>query len=230
MKRITFISDTHNKHKQITKDLPGGDILLHSGDISSMGYEHEIAEFCKWFDNLDNYDTKVFIAGNHDWGFQDNVEKTLEIVNFYKTIDYLQDNLLMVGEDYDKMIKIWGSPWQPEFYNWAFNLPRNGEELKSKWDMIIPDVDILLTHGPAWGYVDTIFGQIQHLGCELLAERINLVKPKIHLCGHIHSGRGYVFDGTTHYINASVLNEKYVYTQNPLTADWDPITNELNFL
>ena len=72
--RITLISDTHNKHKQITTDLPGGDLLVHSGDISSMGYEHEIREFCKWFNNIEGYTHKVFIAGNHDWGFQDNTD------------------------------------------------------------------------------------------------------------------------------------------------------------
>jgi Icc-related predicted phosphoesterase len=228
--KITFISDTHNKHKVITDDLPGGDLLIHAGDLSSMGYEHEITEFCKWYDKLNNYDTKVFIAGNHDWGFQDDPEKALQIVNSYKTIDYLQDDLLMVGEDYDKMVKIWGSPWQPEFYNWAFNLPRNGEELKSKWDMIIPDVDILVTHGPAWGYVDKVIGNPMNLGCELLGEKIKTIKPKIHVCGHIHSGFGYMFDGDTHYFNAAVLGERYTYENKPMTVEWNPETNEIEFL
>ena len=36
-KRITFISDTHTKHKQCELDLPGGDILIHSGDIMNGG-------------------------------------------------------------------------------------------------------------------------------------------------------------------------------------------------
>lgn len=69
MINITFISDTHNKHKQITNDLIGGDILIHTGDLSSMGYEHEINEFAKWFNSLHHYQYKIFIAGNHDWGF-----------------------------------------------------------------------------------------------------------------------------------------------------------------
>jgi Icc-related predicted phosphoesterase len=224
--KITFISDTHTKHNQITKDLPGGDILIHAGDMSSMGYKHEIEDFCKWFDGLDNYDTKVFIAGNHDWGFQDNVEQTTQIIDSYKSFDYLQDGLLMVGENYDDMVKIYGSPWQPEFYNWAFNLPRNGEELKSKWDLIPMNTDILITHGPAWGYVDKVIGRTQNLGCELLAERIKVVKPKIHVCGHIHSGRNIVFDDETLYINASVLGEQYQYIQKPITIDFDFKTGE----
>ena len=128
-------------------------------------------------------------------------------------------------------VKIWGSPWQPEFYNWAFNLPRNGDELKAKWDMIPDDIDILITHGPAWGILDDVEGRRgYHLGCELLAERIKQIKPKIHICGHIHSGYGHYYDGHTHYFNAAVLNERYLYSHMPWNVDWNPITNEIVFL
>jgi len=228
--KITFISDTHNKHGLITKDLHGGDLLIHAGDISSMGYKHEIQSFCKWYNGLDNYTHKVFIAGNHDWGFQDHPEQTKEVVEFYKNITYLQDQIDVIGETTEDMVKIWGSPWQPEFYNWAFNLPRNGESLKAKWDLIPTDTDILITHGPAWGYVDKVIGTQTPLGCELLVSKIKEIKPKIHVCGHIHSGYGYYFDGNTHFINAAVLGENYNYTNEPMTVEWDPKTNEMVFL
>ena len=228
--RITFISDTHSKHKQVTNSLPGGDLIVHAGDMSSQGYIHEIREFLKWYNNLDNYTNKIFIAGNHDWGFQNEPNMCKELLDFYNKVTYLQDNMELIGEDYQTAVKVWGSPWQPEFYNWAFNLPRNGEDLKTIWDMIPMNTDILITHGPAWGKVDTVKGEGNPLGCELLAERIKVVKPKIHVCGHIHTGYGYVFDGDTHYINASVLDERYYYTQKPLTVDWDPVTNELVFV
>jgi len=225
--KITFISDTHNKHKYITDDLPGGDLLIHAGDLSSMGYEHEIREFCKWYNSLDNYTHKVFIAGNHDWGFQINTEKVNEILDFYGNITYLQDNDVLVG---DKLVSVYGSPWQPEFYNWAFNLPRNAYELKEKWGNIPSNTDILITHGPAYGYVDKVIGRPENLGCELLTDRIKEIKPKIHVCGHIHTGYGYTFDGDTHYINAAVLNESYNYHHKPLTIEWNPETNEIEFL
>jgi Icc-related predicted phosphoesterase len=231
MMKITFISDTHNKHKQVTSSLKGGDILIHAGDISSMGYQHEVAEFCKWFNSIDNYDTKIFIAGNHDWGFQNNVEKISQIVNSYKTIDYLQDETMGVQIGENPIVNIYGSPWQPEFYDWAFNLPKNGPGLMSKWQAIPDNTDILITHGPAYGLLDDVTGRRgEHLGCELLAERIKEFKPKIHVCGHIHTGWGHYFDGHTHYFNAAVLDERYNFTQSPWDIEWNPITNEVDFL
>lgn len=235
--KITMISDTHNKHKQLSGDLPGGELLLHAGDISSMGHKHEIESFLTWFDKIDNYDTKVFIAGNHDWGFQTKPDQCRGLLTGYKTVDYLEDEEMVLyfdgpnGDRPEENVRIYGSPWQPEFYNWAFNLPRNGPGLQHKWNMIPENTDILITHGPAWGFVDDVEGRRgQHLGCELLAERIKEIKPKIHLCGHIHTGGGHYFDGHTHYFNASVLNEQYIYTQSPWNIDWNPITNEITFL
>jgi Icc-related predicted phosphoesterase len=225
--KITFISDTHNKHKQITSHLLGGDILIHSGDISSMGYNREIKDFCKWFNNIEGYTHKIFIAGNHDWGFQNNHDEVMEILGDYDNITYLQDETKMVQDNNSgESIKIYGSPWQPEFYNWAFNLPRDGWELEQKWSDIPIDTDILITHGPAFGYVDKVIGSPDNLGCEILSKRIKTIKPKIHVCGHIHSGRGIVLNGGTLYINASVLDERYHYTQTPFTIDFDFKTND----
>jgi hypothetical protein len=136
---------------------------------------------------------------------------------------------MMVGEEYEKMIKIWGSPWQPEFHNWAFNLPR-GEKIKEKWDMIPVDTDILITHGPPMGKLDYVRYDNVNVGCEELLLKVQEIKPKIHVFGHIHEGYGYVFDGTTHYINAAVLNGRYEFRNRPLTIDWDPETNEIEFV
>jgi len=227
--RITFISDTHTKHDKLDGFLTGGDILIHAGDLTGRGYITEIENFMKWYDKINNYDTKVFIAGNHDFGFQDENEKLRGLLTGYKTIDYLEDELMMVGEDYDNMIKIWGTPWHPEFFDWAFNLPR-GEKLKEKWDMIPLNTDILITHGPPFGKLDYVKYPNQNVGCEELMKRVEEIKPKIHVFGHIHEGYGYVFDGNTHFINAAVLNGRYEYRNKPVTVDWDPETNELDFI
>ncbi len=230
--KITFISDTHTKHRNITEDLPGGDLLIHAGDFMNQGYHQtEAIEFFDWLDNINNYDHKIFIAGNHDRWMENAPDVSRGILTGYKTIDYLEDDWLKVGEDMDNLVKIYGSPWQPEFYNWAFNLPRNGWELEVKWKGIPDDTDILVTHGPSWGNLDTVYhSRSIPLGCELLAERIKEVKPKIHVCGHIHTGYGYKFENGTHFFNAAVLDERYNYTQRPVSVDWNPDTNEIVFL
>jgi len=219
--KITFISDTHSKHKQIGLHLPGGDMIIHAGDLSSMGHYHELENFFKWFSKVD-YKYKIFISGNHDWGFERNPSNVKEILEDFPDIIYLQDNSVTI-----EGIKIYGSPWQPWFFNWAFNLPRDGEELKEKWNNIPEDTDILITHGPSYGKLDTTDRSDKHLGCKLLAERITEIKPKIHVFGHIHPGSGYVYDGDTHFINASVLNDRYVYQYKPLTIEWDKDTKEI---
>jgi predicted phosphohydrolase len=232
--RITFISDTHTKHNQVTSSLPGGDVLIHAGDISSMGYRNEIQDFIKWFSGLENYKHKIFIAGNHDWGFQTEPKATEHLLELNPGCEYLQDNLFLIGDetdDYEDMVKVWGSPWQPEFYNWAFNLPRQGWELGVHWNQIPEDTEILITHGPPFGHLDTVKSNPTfNTGCELLRERVDVVRPKIHVFGHIHTGYGYKFDGNTHFFNAAVLDEQYYFTQKPMTVDWDPKTNELSFI
>ena len=228
-KRLTFISDTHTKHEKLNGFLPGGDILLCAGDISSRGYKTELENFFKWFDGIDNYDHKIFIAGNHDFGFQDEPETIKGLLTGYKTIDYLQDEYLGIQDGDEPELKIWGSPWQPEFHNWAFNLPR-GEKIKEKWDLIPDDVDILITHGPPFGKLDYVPYNNINVGCEELLLKVQQIKPKIHLFGHIHEGSGYVFDGNTHYINAAVLNGRYEFRNKPMTIEWDSETNGIEFL
>ena len=235
---VTLISDTHAKHNRLRDDLPGGDLLIHAGDFMTSGYHaHEARNFFEWYDKIVTYDTKVFIAGNHDRIMQNEPEKMKGELTGYKTIEYLEDDWMGMyydgpnGEHHEDIVRIYGSPWQPEFFQWAYNLPRNGEELKAKWDAIPENMDILVTHGPAWGFLDDTEGRRgTHLGCELLAERIKTIKPKIHVCGHIHSGYGHYFDGHTHYFNASVLNEQYMYTNAPWHFEWDNITNEIQFI
>lgn len=228
--RITLISDTHTMHGLIKPaiDLPGGDLLLHAGDIMNSGYnKNDIKDFCHWYNSLEHYDHKVFIAGNHDRTFEDFPDDAREIYSSYKWINYLQDEWLEVDG-----VKIYGTPWQPWFYDWAFNLPKGGPGLMSKWEAIPEDTDILITHGPPQEILDVSGPPYNEplLGCALLRERVDVVKPKIHVFGHIHGSYGYKFQNGTHFFNASILNEEYKYTNKPVTFDWDPETNEITFI
>ena len=222
--KVTFISDTHTKQRYV--NLPGGDLLIHAGDIMNSGYsKHDITKFCEWFEAQD-YKHKIFIAGNHDRMFENHPLESETIVKGY-TVTYLQDEEIMTDG-----VKLYGTPWQPEFYNWAFNLPRTSKELEEKWNAIPKNTDILITHGPPQGHLD-ISGPPHNegnLGCELLRVKVDEQPPKIHVFGHIHGSYGYKFHNGTHFINAAVLNERYDQVNQPLTVDWDTETNELTFI
>ena len=230
--KITFISDTHTRHHEIEADLPGGDLLVHAGDFMNSGHHKEDAQhFFEWFNGIKGYDKKIFIAGNHDRIMETNSPWAKTELAKFKTIDYLQDESYALYDiDRDQSIKIYGSPWQPEFFNWAFNLPRNGKEMQMRWDAIPDDTDILITHGPAYGYLDIPGNKNMHVGCELLRERVSVLQPKIHVFGHIHGSAGYYFNGHTHFINASVLDERYTYMNLPVTVEWDATTNEITWI
>ena len=235
--RITFISNTHTKHGLIPmEDLPGGDLLIHAGDIMNSGYnKNDIHDFCTWFQSLKQYEDKLFIAGNHDRMFENYPLEANTIVNNYSNITYLQDDDFVIyrdgpnGDMPENNIRIYGTPWQPEFYNWAFNLPRCGQDLMRVWNQIPKNTDILITHGPPQDHLD-VSGPPHnepHLGCALLRVKVDEQPPKIHVFGHIHGGYGYKFHNGTHFINASVLNEQYEQVNKPLTVDWNPETNDL---
>lgn len=206
--QITTISDTHGKHNQL--HLTSGDILLHAGDISSRGNPVEVEKFLNWF-KVQDYKYKIFIAGNHDFFFERN--SPTEIASL------IPDNVIYLNDSGVEIegLKIWGSPVSPWFYDWAFNRQR-GEEIKKHWDLIPDDTDILITHGPAYEVLDLTTGMVR-AGCEDLLNRIKEIQPKIHLSGHIHEGYGQVKKFGTHFINASVLNERYEMVNTPIIVD-----------
>lgn len=226
-KKITVIADTHGMHYKINPEhLVGGDLIIHAGDISNIGRRNEVQAFLKWFSSLDQYTYKVFIAGNHDFFFE---EYSKDIVNdtlvLYDNVIYLEDSVQIVDG-----LKIHGSPWQPEFNNWAFNLPRNGTQLELMWKQIPTNLDILITHGPPYGILDTVRSQPgQYLGCEKMKEAMKFIRPGVHVFGHIHDsyGEAYYEKFKTHFINASVLSERYFVTNKPITFTYDTETKTI---
>ena len=214
--KMTFISDTHGKHEHLTSKaynniLGSGDVLVHAGDCTNVGKVGEIKDFLDWFSNTD-YTHKIFIAGNHDFGF----ELVHDIAPEYKEkgVHYLFDSEVVIDG-----VKFYGSPWQPEFYDWAFNLPR-GEKLAEKWSLIPGNTDILITHGPAYGMLDWVPSG-QQVGCQDLFHRVMEIQPKIHVCGHIHCAYGQKYFNNVEFLNAAVLNERYLHENKPIKLEFD---------
>lgn len=230
--RIVFTSDCHGKLTKIPA-LPDGDVFVMAGDIlpnftraphmDAIRQEHALRELDSFFEKLP-YKHVLLVAGNHDWIFEKNrgARKSL------KKIKYLEDEAIIIDG-----IKFYGSPWQPEFCDWAFNLERKGKALRAAWDKIPEDVDVLITHGPPWGHLDQIVPtdgttvtkmgrDSEHLGCELLADRVEKIKPRIHVFGHIHGSFGQKKVGDTLFVNAALCDEAYQPVNMPHAIDLEP--------
>ncbi|CAF3446618.1 unnamed protein product [Rotaria socialis] len=109
-------------------------------------------------------------------------------------------------------------PYQLEFNNWAFNLPSNSIEIKQAWSQISNDVDVLLTHGPPENIFDKNSLGLR-TGCAQLLARVNIVKPRLHVFGHIHEGYGRIDSDSTIFVNASTCDVNYQPTQGPIVID-----------
>ncbi len=206
--KIVFISDTHGFHKALK--FPKGDMIIHAGDITKKGQRDQVIDFLDWYSKLD-FKHKVFVAGNHDFFFERESQE--EINNMIpKNVIYLNDS----GIEIDGL-KIWGSPVQPWFYDWAFNRQR-GAEIQKHWDLIPNDLDILITHGPPKGILDLTIRN-ESVGCEDLLHKIKAIKPQIHVYGHIHEGYGKVKMLGIEFINASVLDVNYRLTNSPIEIE-----------
>ena len=208
--KIVSISDTHTKHREIAK-IPDGDVLVHAGDITNVGEVGVLYDFADWMSELPH--KKVVIAGNHDLSFTRRVKD--DIIKYFqdKGINYLEDS----GVEIDG-VKFWGAPWQPEFHNWSFNLPR-GKALIEKWSLIPNDTNVLITHGPPYQILDKaprgVFGH-EHVGCQDLFERIlELPKLKAHIFGHIHICSGVYEEFGVKFVNSAICTETHQPTYPP---------------
>lgn len=202
--KIVATSDTHSKHKQVP--IPDGDIFLHCGDLTPRGNHNEFISVGTWFESLkDRFKHRIMIAGNHDFSLMWNSRMILD--NYFdKDVIYLEDSGIEL-----EGIKFYGSPWVPQFMNWAFM--KLDHELKPHWDAIPDDTDILITHGAPHGILDKY--DDRHTGSQTLMKRIKELKLKHHIFGHLHEGYGDDIVDGVHYHNVAALNGEYQYQNAP---------------
>ncbi len=259
---IVCVSDTHSKLHKIENFPPGDIIIhggdfSNIGELPDIErFHHEFSELpypVKIFiaGNHDlSLDRDLFCNPDREFQTRRYTKKSGISVEEYHTkamnivrneecpsgfLKYLHDESCEVTCDEAlefPPLKVYGSPWQPEFFSWAFNLTR-GPELAEKWAMIPTDTDVLITHGPPHGILDKTSDKV-NAGCEELSKLFNtgVISPRIHIFGHIHEGYGqFAYSplysksnpalgatrvGGTVYCNASTCTLSYRPTNKPI--------------
>lgn len=243
--RFVCISDTHSQPSW-SENIPAGDVLIHSGDLTLAGTASQLKQVYEEVKALP-HKIKIVIAGNHDLGLDPSfVSKhvqdfarygagiSMSNIQTYRRmwtsrdasaagIVFLEHESTVI-EVRGKSFKVFGSPWTPEFFDWAYAYPVDcdiwspGTGPTSPGPGIPSDTDILITHGPPKGIMDQVKA-VGSVGCPFLLERLKSVQPMLHVFGHIHEGaeigiEKYRFSKdqkarTTLAVNASVLDEQY---------------------
>jgi Icc-related predicted phosphoesterase len=191
MVKITHISDTHGSHSELK--FSGGDIFIHSGDVFDFKGKLTEQDVLKWFKSLP-YTYKILVPGNHD-------QKIQNMKN--------ENNFFILNNDICEILnlKIYGFSVclnEVPVKN-AYNTFKDEDIEKMAKDNV---VDILVTHGPPKGILDTKNGQ--SIGSLSLKKYVEIKKPKYHLFGHAHHSPGIYSNGETIFINNSIVHYAYL--------------------
>ena len=185
--KILHISDTHGCHRRL-HDLPQADIIVHSGDFTMNGSEQEALDFMNWFCDLP-YPQTIFICGNHD-----DCLYGATIDGLDGNVHYLCNSGVEINE-----VKFYGVP--------MFMGDCITDRQTKHYANIPDDTDILITHTPPFGILDS--DDNIHYGSEELLNRISVVQPRLHLFGHIHSQHGTTTLNGTTFSNGAIMNADY---------------------
>jgi Icc-related predicted phosphoesterase len=197
------LSDTHLLHRSI--DVPGADILIHAGDFTMFGKSlHAIVDFNAWLGELPHRH-KIVVPGNHEFLLEADPVKRSLLSNATVLIDE--------GIEIDGL-RIWGSPVTP-LYSGAFGLSAAGDR-RQLYAQIPKDTDVLITHGPPYGILDSAPGSGVHSGCQELLDAVMRIHPKLHVFGHVHGAHGIFETSQTTFVNAAMLGIDCDLEQSPI--------------
>lgn len=241
--KVAALSDLHG---DLSIKIPPCHACLIAGDLCPWGGHRHVrtvadqalwlaTEFRAWV--KDQPCPRFFVTwGNHDWVG----EKIPHLVPKIPNVEFLCDSGSRLAYDRhpepDEEYKVWGTPWQPPFYDWAFNLP--DPDLAAKWELIPMDTDILICHGPPRNFGDMVAKKAGRkladheletpdgvlVGSHSLYKRIAVVQPKLVVFGHIHPGRGkwqlaHPSGRKSILANVAVVNDEYKIVHEPMVFE-----------
>jgi Icc-related predicted phosphoesterase len=206
--RLVIISDTHGRHEEL--GVLQGDVLIHCGDFCHGFHEdpRAVESLDAWFAKQ-RFELILCVGGNHDFAVRTRINSGQQV--FHNAV-WLQD-----ADFVHEGVKFYGAPWIPHIQGWAFYLTPEG--LRHKWSMIPDDTTVLITHTPPFGILDQPSSRQMHCGCPYLLERVESIRPRLHVFGHNHSSAGVQDREFTTFINASVVDSSYNVTRSAVVLD-----------
>jgi predicted phosphohydrolase len=202
--RIVLLGDTHQLHREV--EVPDGDILIHAVDFTIFSKSmNAITDFNTWLGELPHRH-KILIFGNHEFFAEADPSKR----------SMLTSAVVLINEGTEiEGVRIWGSPVTP-LYGDAFGLS-SAEDRRQLYAQIPEDTDILVTHGPPFGILDSAPHSDVHSGCRKLLDAVMRVQPKLHVFGHVHGAHGIFHTSQTTFVNAALLGTNGDLDRRPVS-------------
>lgn len=165
--RVLIISDTHcaalsKKHGDpstypmppFESPLPPADLLIHCGDLTHTGKEHQYHQ-CLDMLKLIDAPVKLVIAGNHDFTLdkdfllahrESRVSEDKTVANWQRMRDlwtapsgrakaegitFLDEGVHLINLSNGAAVNVYANPYTPEFYDWGFPYERDEDRFSS---------------------------------------------------------------------------------------------------
>lgn len=178
--KVFAFSDTHGMYRRLTVPIDA-DIFICAGDACEGFNPADLKDFFEWYGAIPTK-LRVFVPGNHDCIFNQEPTRARNLIP--GGVVYLENE----GMEFDG-IKFYSVPARPYLRDNQVTIPAN--------------IDFLITHGPAYSYLD------RELGCKQLFLSVASARPKYHIFGHVHEEglqRKAMLGGTT-FLNVSYFEE-----------------------
>ena len=177
--KIFAFSDTHGMYRRLNVPTDA-EILICAGDACEGFNPDDLKDFFEWYKAIPGK-LRIFVPGNHDRIFTTDPARARNMVP--GGIVLLEN----AGIDFDG-IKFYSVPARP-YLKGPITLPY--------------DIDFLITHGPAYGYLD------RDTGDKNLYLAIAGARPKYHIFGHVHEEglQRKAMLGSTTFLNVSYFEE-----------------------
>lgn len=227
---VCCMADLHGRLPRI----PECDLLLLAGDFwqhvpgADDGFHSEQHSFLAgqmhaWLSAAPIQQMVIAIPGNHDTLFHAHPEEVPILP--WSLLKQSATTRYALRPQFD--FSVWGNARTSWWGDDPLKHDRTETLLRTLCASCPEGVDIILSHGPAYGHRD-MTATDGHAGSVALTETIERCHPRLVVCGHIHEGRGIEYMDDTLIVNASLCDENYLIHHNPILLTWDTESRKID--